>query len=209
MSIVAQIEALVAAGGTPEQILSVLRAWEAGEAARVDCRRAKDAERKRRERARATEMSRGVTRSHADGPSPSASPSVPPRDIINPPTIPSTIPIPAALGRARDCDATADLRQAIVDEFTRAGSPNIPDTSRAAVWLAKGWRPEIIAPTIAEVLGKNPSARSLAYFEPAIADAHAPAAARAPPAGRPPNRPLTMIDGLIAHDARQAARTDR
>ena len=50
---------------------------------------------------------------------------------------------------------------------------------------------------------------TLAYFEPAIADAHAPAAARAPPAGRPPNRPLTMIDGLIAHDARQAARTDR
>lgn len=111
---------------------------------------------------------------------------------------------------AREADAvTADLRQAIVVEFQRANSPVIPDTSRAAVWLAKGWRPEIIIPTIAEILAKNPNARSLAYFEPAIADAHAPAAARAPPAGRPPNRPLTMIDGLIAHDARQAARTDR
>jgi len=212
MSIVAQIEALVSAGGTPEQILSVLRAWEAGEAARVDCRRAKDAERKRRERARTSGMSRGVTRSHADildGPSPSSPPSAPPRDIINPPTSPPAIPIPAALGRERDRDATSSLRQAIVAEFTRARSPNIPDTSRAAVWLAKDWRPEIIIPTIAEVLAKNPSARSLAYFEPAIAEAHAPAAARAPPAGRPPNRPLTMIDGLIAHDARQAARTDR
>jgi hypothetical protein len=101
----------------------------------------------------------------------------------------------------RDVDATADLRQAIVVEFQRANSPVIPDTSRAAVWLAKGWRPEIIIPTIAEILAKNPNARSLAYFEPAIADAHASPVARAPPSHAPPRR-LTIIDGLALHDAR-------
>jgi hypothetical protein len=106
-------------------------------------------------------------------------------------------------------DATADLRQSIVSAFSEVRSPTIPDTSRAGVWLAKGYQPAICLATIREGLARKPGIRSLAYFDQAIADAHAPASARAPPGGRPPNRPLTMIDGLIAHDARQAARTDR
>jgi len=118
-------------------------------------------------------------------------------------------PTPRARAGCAAPPAEGDLRQAIASAFTAAGSITVPDTSRAAVWIAKGYDPAICIATISELLARNPGARSLAYFEPAIAEAHAPAAARAPPAGRPPNRPLTMIDGLIAHDARQAARTDR
>ena len=142
--------------------------------------------------------------------SPPASPASPPRDIINPPITPST-PHSAGLARARAAapSAESDLRKSIVSAFTAAGSITVPDTSRAAVWIAQGYDPAICIATISELLARNPGARSLAYFETAIAEAHAPAAARAPPAGRPPNRPLTMIDGLIAHDARQSARTDR
>lgn len=106
-------------------------------------------------------------------------------------------------------DAVSNLRQEIVSAFAAAGSATIPDTSRAATWLTKGYDPAICLATISELLARNPNARSLAYFDQAIADAHAPQTARAPPIGRPAPRPLTIIDGLIAHDARQSARTDR
>ena len=106
-------------------------------------------------------------------------------------------------------DAVSNFRQAIVSAFAAAGSATIPDTARAAVWVAKGHDPAICLATISELLARNPNARSLSYFDAAIADAHAPAAARAPPAGRPPPRP-TMATGLLAHVARQeSARTDR
>jgi len=79
-----------------------------------------------------------------------------------------------------------DLRQAIVQAFAVAGSPSIPDTSRAAVWLSRGWKPEVCLAVISECLVKKPSISSLSYFEKPIADAHAAplAQARAPPKPR-------------------------
>jgi len=158
----------------------------------------------------ATLHDRCATSTQRDTPSPPLSPPpLPPEPPI--PTPPIIPPAPVVLGSpAREgSENCGDLRQAIVTAFSEVQSPIIPDTSRAGVWIAKGYEPAICLATIREGLARKPGIRSLAYFEPAIAEAHAPAAARAPPAGRPPNRPLTMIDGLIAHDARQAARTDR
>ncbi len=98
-------------------------------------------------------------------------------------------------------DATADLRQSIVSAFSEVQSATIPDTSRAGVWIAKGYRPAICLATIREGLARNPGIRSLAYFDQAIAAAHAAPVARAPPSHAPPRR-LTILDGLALHDAR-------
>jgi len=98
-------------------------------------------------------------------------------------------------------DATADLRQSIVSAFSEVQSATIPDTSRAGVWIAKGYQPAICLATIREGLARKPDIRSLAYFDRAIADAHAAPVARAPPSHAPPRR-LTILDGLALHDAR-------
>jgi len=95
-------------------------------------------------------------------------------------------------------DATADLRQSIVSAFSEVRSATIPDTSRAGVWIAKGYQPAICLATIREGLARKPGIRSLAYFDQAIADAHAPPAARAPPAYAPPRRGFTALDVMIA-----------
>ena len=189
------------------------------DAAKAADRRAKAAERQRRHREYVTQNSvtcvtEAGEQCHAksrdmrdmrDGPAPPCSPPSP-SPTPPPPTPPIIPPTPAGLGRAPE--SLSDLRQAIVTEFQRAGSVTIPDTSRAAIWLAKGYGPAICIATVSELLARNPNARSLAYFDQAIADAHSPPAARAPPSGRSASRPLTIIDGLIAHDARQAARSD-
>src|SRR6185503_532903 len=43
--------------------------------------------------------------------------------------------------------ATA-LRQSIVKAFEDANSPNLPDTSRAELWLSQGYDPAIVAATV-------------------------------------------------------------
>jgi len=204
-------------GMDAESLLALVAEIDATKAAD---RRAKAAERQRRHREYITQNSvtcvmEAGEQCHAksrdmrdmrDGPAPPCPPPSP-SPTPPPPTPPIIPPTPAGLGRAHE--SLSDLRQAIASAFTAAGSITVPDTSRAAVWLAKGRDPAICLATVTELLARNPNARSLAYFDQAIADAHAPQTARAPPIGRPAPRPLTMIDGLIAHDARQAARTDR
>lgn len=61
MSLVTTLEAMTAAGCTPEQMLAVVRAHETAEASRSDDRRAKAAERQRRSR-----LSRNVTVTERD-----------------------------------------------------------------------------------------------------------------------------------------------
>lgn len=65
-----------------------------------------------------------------------------------------------------------DLRQAIVRTFEQANSPNLPETSRAGLWLAQGYEPEIILAVIAEGIRRKPSVGSLNYFDKPIEAAH-------------------------------------
>jgi hypothetical protein len=66
------LEAMAAEGATVAMVIAAVKAAQAIEQQKIDVRRAKDAERKRRERGRHAESrgqpvkSRGVTRSHAD-----------------------------------------------------------------------------------------------------------------------------------------------
>jgi hypothetical protein len=87
----------------------------------------------------------------------------------------------------------SDLRKAIVDAFAAAGSINIPDTSRASIWLERGWKPPICVAVISEILSRKPSVSSLGYFEKAIADAHvAPQGQARPPANIYGPKPIVV-----------------
>jgi uncharacterized protein YdaU (DUF1376 family) len=83
----------------------------------------------------------------------------------------------------RAISEVAEFRQNIWREFERAGSPNKPDTSRAAIWMERGWKPAICLAVIGEILARKKSVSSLTYFENAIADAHQ--APKANPANAP------------------------
>jgi hypothetical protein len=65
-----------------------------------------------------------------------------------------------------------DFRQAIVQAFAEAKSPNLPETSRAELWLAQGFEPEICLAVIAGQVSRRPSITTLNYFDAAIAEAH-------------------------------------
>ena len=111
-----------------------------------------------------------------------------------------------AAARAREPappGSEADLRQSIVEAYAAAGSPVVPDTSRAGVWLANGWPAELCVAAIREGLGRKGSApRSLAYFEPAIRDRIADGAPPDASARAPPRRPpRTMTEALNRRDA--------
>lgn len=110
----------------------------------------------------------------------------------------------AACERARAPPKSSDLvelRTEIMQAFHDAGSVTLPDTSRAAVWLAQGYRPEIISPVVRGVLARKPDVLSLSYFDGPIRDAHA-----APPPPRVlngahhhgPHRKPTVSDVLRA-----------
>lgn len=66
-----------------------------------------------------------------------------------------------------------ELRTSIATAFHQAGSPMVPDTSMAAVWIKRGYDPDIVLATIVGCLAKNQNINSLRYFEPAIVQAHA------------------------------------
>lgn len=65
------------------------------------------------------------------------------------------------------------VRKEIVRVWTELASTPPPDTGRATVWLAKGYRREIIIAVLREVLARKPTLSTLAYFDGPIADAHA------------------------------------
>lgn len=64
------------------------------------------------------------------------------------------------------------LGQQIVQAFEAANNPNLPDTSRADLWITQGFDPAIIVAVIRDVLSRNPNVSSLNYFDRAIRDAH-------------------------------------
>lgn len=73
---------------------------------------------------------------------------------------------------------TGDFQRAIVDAFAAANSPNLPETSRAGLWLSQGFQEDICLAVIADIVRKKPSITTLNYFDNAIREAHA---AKAPP----------------------------
>jgi hypothetical protein len=99
----------------------------------------------------------------------------------------------ASASSARAPSEVSDLRKAIVDAFAAAGSINIPDTSRASIWLERGWKPPICVAVISEILSRKPSVSSLGYFEKAIADAHvAPQGQARPPTNNYGPKPIVV-----------------
>jgi uncharacterized protein YdaU (DUF1376 family) len=65
------------------------------------------------------------------------------------------------------------LRLAMTAAWDASSAPRpCPDTSRAAVWLARGYRLEILMAVIREVLARKPTMASWTYCDGPIADAH-------------------------------------
>jgi hypothetical protein len=52
-----------------------------------------------------------------------------------------------------------DFRQAIVKAFETANSPNLPETSRADLWLTQGYQEDICLAVIADIVRKNHRSR--------------------------------------------------
>jgi len=73
---------------------------------------------------------------------------------------------------------TGDFQQAIVRAFAAANSPNLPETSRAGLWLSQGYQEDICLAVITDIVKRKPSITTLSYFDNPIADAHAK---KAPP----------------------------
>ena len=101
--------------------------------------------------------------------------------------------------------AAATLRQGIVAVFADAGSPNIPDTSRAVVWISQGLDPALCLAVISEAVKKRPDINNLSYFEPAIRRAHEARLPQPPPAATCPrvslpggcNWPVASVEEAI------------
>lgn len=68
-------------------------------------------------------------------------------------------------------NSARDLRVKIVRAFEDAGSPSLPDTARAELWLSQGYDPGIIVAVVRELLAKKPGISSLNYFDSAIREA--------------------------------------
>ncbi|MDB5607809.1 MAG: hypothetical protein JWP25_4709 [Bradyrhizobium sp.] len=68
---------------------------------------------------------------------------------------------------------TGNFQQAIVQAFAAANSPDLPETSRAGLWLSQGYQEDICLAVIAELVRKKPSITTLNYFDNAIREAHA------------------------------------
>lgn len=96
-------------------------------------------------------------------------------------------------------DAIVSLRTALTRAFEAANSPSVPDTSRAAVWISQGYRPDLCIAVVSEGLSRKKSISSLSYFDNAIREAHQKVA---PPTAPPP--PTV----LVADEIRWKARLD-
>lgn len=81
---------------------------------------------------------------------------------------------------------TGNFQQAIVKAFAAANSPNLPETSRAGLWLSQGFQEDICLAVITDIVKRKPSITTLSYFDKPIADAHA---SKAPPRQAVPMKP--------------------
>jgi uncharacterized protein YdaU (DUF1376 family) len=124
--------------------------------------------------------------------------------------IPSLSPDEAAIAASRRTNppdsAVLNLRKAMAAAWKSSGMlRRCPDTSRAAVWLAKGYRQEVIIAVIEEVLRRKPDVAAWSYFDGPLADAHTPAGGNG---GRhAPTRKPSLAD-LARADVERAALED-
>ena len=80
----------------------------------------------------------------------------------------------AATARAKpDDEVRIELRKTITEQFRNASCPTIPDTSHAGVWLAKGYKPDLIVAIIASALGSGKIIHNLKWFDKPMEEAHA------------------------------------
>ena len=75
-----------------------------------------------------------------------------------------------------------ELRKAIVQAFEAANSPNLPDTSRAELWLSQGYDAAIVAAVVKTCVARKPDITTLSYFDRAIREAHEQ---KRPPSAKP------------------------
>ena len=214
MSIAAIVEALVAAGATPEMILAAVRAAEGAQDDALQARRASDAERARRYRQRHV-TSRDVTVTERDAPaSPGMVPStLPPHPYPDSPLNP---PTPPAAADAREPEWVAVGRRVLdamgvkFDDPRWAGSLGL-----VSQWLADGCDPEMdILPTVRALMAKRGNRgppNTLKFFAQAIADAKADRVAPMPTATattttRPKHAIIAALDQLDDHIAAATSR---
>ena len=211
MSIAAIVRALVQAGASPEMILAAVEAAEGSQSDALAKRRQSDADRQRRHRANV--MSRDVTVTERDTPSPGMVPSAP---SPNPnPTIPLNPPTPAAAGGARDLAA---LEAALLEAGGRAlnrTTAGLWILAEPLRWLNAGCDLDLdILPVIRSLSARaGPSSiRSWAFFTEQIAATHQRRTAPMPTVDthhqptRPSNDIAAAFDRLDARIAAHGAR---
>jgi hypothetical protein len=79
-----------------------------------------------------------------------------------------------ASGTAREgpTDEAGWLRVQVVQAYEAANVPFTPDTAHAEVLVSQGFNAKLCAAVIREGIAKNPTVRSLKYFDGAIREAH-------------------------------------
>lgn len=176
---VATLEALAATGATADMIIAVVKSELATDQATIDERRKNDAVRQRRKRA-GHAMSRDVTRTPCDPSSSSSSPTPP---ITTPPPEEA-----AAVASARD-----PVVDAVDQVFAAIGVTDDPHwyghKPRVVMWL-ESWSLEFdILPTVRRLMERRRDPpRRPAFFEEAIAEAHAQRQLPLPTVGPPAQR---------------------
>ena len=93
------------------------------------------------------------------------------------------------------------LRTRILNVFKAQGQKPPAQMGAAAVWLAQGYSPDLIAAVIADGLSRNAKIRSLKYFNAALGEAANGSADNLPlpprPNGRAPPDPRKSISAAL------------
>ena len=131
--------------------------------------------------------------------------------VDEPDAAPAAEPTAAsAAAPAAEPAALAVLRTRILNVFKAQGQKPPAEMGVAAVWLAQGYGPDLIAAVIDEGLSRNGKVRSLKYFNSALAEAAN--ASPAPPAANPKSLHAAaerLVERLSAQEAQQHGQAQR
>ncbi len=178
-AVVDMMRRMMAAGAPPEAILIAAEAIAEVEA-EASARRDAVAERKRRQRARERDSHGTVTGQSGDTPHPPQKVSPVPPSKTSPHSAPKGASLPP--GESGEGAREIDLRRKICTAFEAAGKLP-PSMHLVAVWLARGYSPELIEDVVCT--GIRDGVSSLAYFEKVLPKEHEKASAQPRP---PPER---------------------
>jgi hypothetical protein len=175
-----RLSALRLAPEAMAEVLSILADMQSAD----EVRKSKDRARKRTVRGHSTENP-GIVQGNGEeipaDPPPAASPLVPP-PTTPPYNPPNTTPIhTSAEARERELD----FKKRLMAVYAASGVVGFPDGGHVAIWLARGYTPEICLAVVAEGLKSRGRFVPPKYFDQPIADAHvAPVGQVRPTAGR-------------------------